>query len=82
MVQSVRAFPLLRGVRGEPLSDVDALTEVIERVSQLAMEVPDVLELDINPLIVLPGHDGAIAADARVVLGPFSRSGPSASAAR
>ena len=82
MVQSVRAFPLLRGVRGEPPSDVDALTEVIERVSQLAMEVPDVLELDINPLIVLPGHDGAIAADARVVLGPFSRSGPSVSAAR
>jgi acetate---CoA ligase (ADP-forming) len=82
MVQSVRAFPLLRGVRGEPPSDIEGLTEAIERVSQLAMEVPDVLELDINPLIVLPDHDGVIAADARVVLGPASRSAPLASAAR
>jgi len=70
MVQSVKAFPLLKGVRGEPPSDIDALTEVIERISQLAMEIPDVLELDINPLLVLPDHGGAIAADARVVIGP------------
>ena len=82
MVQSVKAFPLLRGVRGEPPSDIDGLTEVIERVSQLAMEVPEVLELDINPLIVLPDHQGVIAADARVVLAPASKSGPSLSAAR
>ncbi|MGA7476971.1 MAG: acetate--CoA ligase family protein [Thermoplasmata archaeon] len=73
MVQSVRAFPLLKGVRGEPPSDIEALTEVIERVSQLAMEVHDVVELDINPLIVLPDHGGAIAADARIVLGPSSK---------
>lgn len=73
MVQSVRAFPLLQGVRGEPPSDIDALTDVIERISQLAMEVPDVQELDINPLIVLPDHGGAIAADARIVLAPTSK---------
>ena len=82
MVQSVRAFPLLRGVRGEPPSDIEGLTEVIERVSQLAMEVPEIVELDINPLIVLPDRQGAIAADARVVLAPVSRSGPSPSAAQ
>jgi len=82
MVQSVRAFPILRGVRGEPPSDIEGLTEVIERVSQLAMEVPDVLELDINPLIVLPDHQGAIAADARVVLAPLSRSAPPPSVAQ
>jgi acetyltransferase len=82
MVQSVRAFPLLRGVRGEPPSDIEGLTEVIERVSQLAMEVPEVLELDINPLIVLPDHQGVVAADARVVLAPVSKSAPPLSAAR
>ncbi|HYB79760.1 MAG TPA: acetate--CoA ligase family protein [Thermoplasmata archaeon] len=82
MVQSVKAFPLLRGVRGEAPSDIEGLVEVIERVSQLAMEVPDVVELDINPLIVLPDRQGAIAADARVVLAPVSRLGPSPSAAR
>lgn len=79
MVQSVKAFPLLQGVRGEPPSDLDALTEVIERISQLAMEMPDIVELDINPLIVKPVHQGAVAVDARVVLAPSSRSEPSPS---
>jgi len=82
MVQSVKAFPILQGVRGEPPSDLEGLTEVIERVSQLAMEVPAVLELDINPLIVLPDRLGVVAADARVVIAPPSRSVPLPSAAR
>ncbi len=74
MVESVRAFPLLRGVRGESPSDLEALAEVLERVSQLAVDRPEVLELDINPLIVRPQGEGAVAVDARVVLGPPSRS--------
>ncbi len=78
MVQSVRGFALLRGVRGEPPSDLDALAEVLERVSQLAVERPEVLELDINPLIVRPKGLGAVAVDARVVLGRPSISGRSA----
>jgi len=82
MVESVRAFPLLRGVRGEPPGDIEGLTEVIERISQLAMEVPEVVELDINPLIVLPVRQGVIAADARVVLAPPSRSESPPSAPR
>ncbi len=78
MVESVRAFPLLKGVRGEPPSDIAALVEIIERVSQLAVEVPEVVEMDINPLIVRAQGHGAVAVDARVVLSPPSRSGPSA----
>jgi len=82
MVQSLKAYPLLKGVRGEAPSDVEALTEVIERVSQLAMELTDVVELDINPLIVRTIHEGVVAVDARVVIAPTSRSEPSSSAAR
>jgi acetate---CoA ligase (ADP-forming) len=82
MIESVKAFPLLKGVRGEPPSDLDALAEAIERVSQLAVEVPDVAELDINPLIVRAQGAGVVAVDARVVLGPPSRPGRSASARR
>ena len=82
MVQTLKAYPLLKGVRGEAPSDVDALTDVIERVSQLAMELTDVVELDINPLIVRPIHEGVVAVDARVVIAPSSRSEPSSSAAR
>ncbi len=78
MVRAVRSFPLLEGVRGEPPSDIPALIEILERVSQLAVEQPEVAELDINPLIVRPAGQGAVAVDARVVLGPPSRSAPSA----
>ena len=77
MVRSVKAFPILQGVRGEPPSDLDALQEALERVSQLAVDLPDVAELDINPLIVRPRGEGVVAVDARVVLGPSSRSAPS-----
>ncbi len=82
MVRSVRAFPLLAGVRGEPPSDLPALYETIQRISQLAVEQPEVVEMDINPLRVRPAGGGAVAVDARVVLGPTSRSGSDASAAR
>jgi acetate---CoA ligase (ADP-forming) len=83
MVQSVRAFPLLEGVRGEPPGDLPALYEALERVSQLAIELPEVAELDINPLIVRAAGNGVRAVDARVVLAaPPSRSGRSASARR
>ncbi len=78
MVQSVRAYPLLTGVRGEAPSDVAALTEAIERISQLAVERPEVVELDLNPMIVRRQGQGVVAVDARVVLAPPSRSGPSA----
>jgi acetate---CoA ligase (ADP-forming) len=73
MVESVKAFPLLRGVRGEAPSDIPALEEAIERVSQLAVDLPQVAELDLNPMIVRPAGKGVVAVDARVVLAPSSR---------
>ena len=82
MIESVKAFPLLQGVRGEKGGDLDALAETIERVSQLAVELPEVAELDLNPLIVRPAGAGVVAVDARVVLAPTSRSEPRASAPR
>jgi acetate---CoA ligase (ADP-forming) len=82
MVASVKAFPLLQGVRGEPPGDLPALYEVLERVGQLAVERPEVVELDINPLIVRPRGLGVCAVDARVVLDPSSRSAPPPSAGR
>jgi len=64
MINEIRAAPLLRGVRGEKRSDVKAITEIIQRVSQLVMEFPEIVELDINPLVV--HNQGAIALDARL----------------
>ncbi len=82
MIESIRSYPLLQGVRGEPPSDLPALAELIERVSQLAVELPEVVELDLNPVIVRPAGSGVVAVDARVVLAPSSRSAPSASGRR
>jgi acetate---CoA ligase (ADP-forming) len=75
MVSSVKAFRLLQGVRGEAPGDLPALYEVIERVSQFGVQIPRVVELDINPLLVLPEGRGVCAVDARVVLGPSSTGG-------
>ncbi|MSR07813.1 MAG: hypothetical protein EXR93_12225 [Gemmatimonadetes bacterium] len=64
MVREVKMAPLLQGVRGQPPSDLDALENVILRVSQLAKRHPRIAELDINPL--LAREDGATAVDARI----------------
>ncbi len=82
MIETVKAFPVLQGVRGERPGDLAALTEAIERVSQLAVELPEIVELDLNPMIVRPEGEGVVAVDARIVLGPSSKSGRSASARR
>lgn len=75
MIRSIAAFPLLAGVRGEPPSDLPALAEVIERVSQLAVEHPEIAELDLNPLLVLPEGHGAVAVDARIVIASQAETG-------
>ncbi|MDO8987544.1 MAG: acetate--CoA ligase family protein, partial [Coriobacteriia bacterium] len=57
------------GARGEQPADLDAIADVIVRVSVLAIEHPEILELDINPLIVGQARAGAIAADVRIGIG-------------
>jgi acetyl coenzyme A synthetase (ADP forming)-like protein len=66
MVEETRTSAILRGVRGEPPSDVEALVACLLRLSQLAVECPEVAELDINPLFVYAAGRGAAVADARV----------------
>ncbi len=66
MVREVKMYTLLEGVRGEPPRDLDALSEAILRVSQLAARHPRIAEMDINPLIAR--EHGAVAIDARVQL--------------
>ena len=63
LVRSLRASPLLFGYRGSPPVAVSALEDVLQRIARLAGHVPDLAELDINPLIVSP--EGVIAVDAR-----------------
>jgi hypothetical protein len=67
MLKRLRGFPILAGVRGKPPADVDALCGAIVGVSHLAVALGDqLLGLDINPMIVLPKGQGAVAVDAVV----------------
>jgi acetyl coenzyme A synthetase (ADP forming)-like protein len=66
MVRSLRTFPVLDGYRGEPKHDVKALEEVMLRLSQMVEDIPEVAELDLNPVMVLREGRGAVVVDARV----------------
>jgi acyl-CoA synthetase (NDP forming) len=65
-IRSLRAAPLLFGYRNTPVCDVAALEEMVLRVAQLATNVPELAELDLNPVTVSP--TGAIAVDVKVRL--------------
>ncbi|MDF9813776.1 acyl-CoA synthetase (NDP forming) [Streptomyces sp. SPB162] len=68
MLGELRGHRLLEGVRGAPPADVDALVDVVMRVQRMAMELGgDLSELDINPLMVLPRGQGAVALDALAI---------------
>jgi acyl-CoA synthetase (NDP forming) len=69
LVAEVRRTKLLDGYRGRPRGDVDALTELVLRVSRLAEEIPEIIELDLNPVIVMPAGQGCRIVDARVKVG-------------
>jgi acyl-CoA synthetase (NDP forming)/GNAT superfamily N-acetyltransferase len=64
LIHSIRAAPLLLGHHGQPAADIGALRDTLLRVSRLADDLPQVAELDLNPVIARP--DGAIAVDARI----------------
>jgi acyl-CoA synthetase (NDP forming)/GNAT superfamily N-acetyltransferase len=68
LIHGVHAAPLLFGHRDTPLVDTGALAGVLLRVSRLADEIPEVTELDLNPVIA--SHDGVQAVDARVQVSP------------
>ncbi len=72
MMEDIRSFALLKGLRGERSSDISAARECIMRLSQLVTDFPEIVEMDINPLLVLPEGEGAVAIDARIVLDYFS----------
>jgi acetyltransferase len=68
MIQSVKTYKLLKGVRGEKPVDIDAIVLNLQRMSQLVMDFPEIEEIDINPLKVGQEGDGAVVVDARIIL--------------
>jgi acetate---CoA ligase (ADP-forming) len=68
LVRSVKGFPLLEGYRGAPAGDIAKLEETLLRVSQLAGDLPEIMEMDLNPLKVLAPGKGCVVVDARVAV--------------
>jgi acyl-CoA synthetase (NDP forming) len=66
MVSGIRGAALLDGIRGQPAVDRERLQDVVRRVAQLAVDFPEILELDVNP--VLAFEHSVVAVDCRVVL--------------
>jgi acetyltransferase len=68
MIRQIKSFKILDGIRGKPRRDITSVRECLMRLSQLALECPQIAELDINPLIVLEETKGCYVADARIML--------------
>ncbi|MFZ0377070.1 MAG: acetate--CoA ligase family protein [Solirubrobacteraceae bacterium] len=66
MLRSLKAFPLLDGARGRPPLDLAAAAHALAALSHVAAEHPEIAELEVNPLLVLP--DRAVGLDARIIL--------------
>jgi acetyl coenzyme A synthetase (ADP forming)-like protein len=69
MVREIKGYRLLQGYRGRAAADVEALEEVLLRLSRLVEEIPDIVELDLNPIFALPPGQGCRIADARINVG-------------
>ncbi|KIF77700.1 CoA-binding protein [Streptomyces sp. 150FB] len=66
MLDGIRAAEILRGVRGAPAVDREALADLVVKVSRLASDFPEIAEVDLNP--VFASENGVIAADVRIIL--------------
>jgi len=69
MIRGIRSYPLLEGYRGSPPSNTASLLDLLHRVSHMATENPEILELDLNPVLVFPGAANCIALDVRIKVG-------------
>jgi acyl-CoA synthetase (NDP forming) len=74
MPRELRTFPLLQGYRGAPPCDIAALEDILRRVGMLAEDLPQVVEMDCNPVKVL--EHGAFIVDARIRLAPVEAPRP------
>ena len=74
LIGSIHSVPLLRGYRGQPAADLGALRDLLLRVSRLADDLPEVTELDLNPVIARP--DGVFVVDSRIKVTPYRPQDP------
>jgi acetyl coenzyme A synthetase (ADP forming)-like protein len=72
MVRGIKGYRLLQGYRGHPPADVPAIEEMLLRLSRLVEEIPEISELDLNPVFALPPGQGCRIVDARLRVEPIA----------
>ena len=75
LIHGIRGLPLLFGYRGHPPADIDMLRELLLRISRLAVDVPEIVEVDLNPVMAMAPGLGCRIVDARIKVRPVGRSG-------
>ena len=75
MVSEIKGYKIFTGFRGRPKSDVETLEKNLVRLSDMVVNHPEIVELDINPLLVHEEGKGATVADCRIILDPGGKSG-------
>jgi acetyltransferase len=66
MIRAIRSFPLLTGSRGLPAADLAAIERLLISISQMAVDLPEIAEMDLNPVIVYPQGQGVKVVDVRI----------------
>lgn len=73
-IEKTRIYELLKGYRDRPAADIDGIAQVMVQVGQMIVDINEITELDVNPLLV--DEKGAIAVDARIVVAPYKEGTP------
>lgn len=68
MIHDIKGFKLLNGFRGRPKADIATLERLLVSLSDMACNHPEIMEMDLNPLLVHPQGEGATVADCRIIL--------------
>ena len=66
MIHEIKGFPILDGYRGKPKADINAIIDVLLKISDLAVKYEEINEMDLNPVFIY--DNGLICVDARIIL--------------
>ena len=68
MIRGIKGYKLLTGFRGRPKADLEVIERTIISLSDMAINHPEIMEMDINPLLIHSEGQGATVADCRMIL--------------
>jgi len=66
MIKEIKGFPILQGVRGEKSVVFETIKQVLLSLSHLSLDLPEIVEMDINPFMSFPESEKSKAVDARI----------------